>query len=139
MNKAELRAPWEFSKAVFSLSPIASNSAQNGAAIDRTGYSSLIADIVYSVSGSPTGGSLVAKLQDSADGSTGWADFGTAVSLPITSGNAAGAVGSLPLDVAGARQFVRVVTAGAPTGGTSPVVSAAHSVRLHGPDRLPAL
>lgn len=138
MNKAELRAPWEFSKAVFSLAPVAGNGAQNGASIDRTGYSSLIADIVYSSSGAPTGGALAAKLQDSADG-TVFADFGNAVSLPITSGNAAGAVGSLALDIAGARQYVRVVTTGAPTGGTSPVVSAAVTVRLHGPDRLPAL
>jgi hypothetical protein len=138
MNKAELRAPWEFSKAVFSLSPVAGNGAQNGASIDRTGYASLIADIVYSVSGSPTGGAISAKLQDSADGVT-FTDFGTAVSLPITSGNAAGAVGSLALDIAGARRYVRVVTQAAPTGGSSPAASTAHSVRLFGPDRLPAL
>lgn len=138
MNKAELRAPWEFSKAAFSLAPVAGNGVQNGAAIDRTGYSSLIADIVFSVSGAPTGGAVAAKLQDSVDGQA-WADFGAAVSLPITTVGAAGAVGSLALDIAGARQFVRVVTQAAPTGGASPAATTAHSVRLFGPDRLPAL
>lgn len=138
MNKAELRAPWEASKAVFSLAPVAGNGAQNGAVIDRTGYSSLVADIVYAVSGGPTGGALGAKLQDSPDGQA-WADFGAPVNLPITAANAAGAVGSLALDIAGARQFVRVVTQAAPTGGATPAATTAHAVRLHGPDRLPAL
>ena len=135
MNQAYLRAPWEFSKAALSLAPVAGNAAQNGASIDRTGYDSLIADYAYTTSGAPTGGTLTLQLQDSADGTT-FANFGSPVVPTIV---AAGGVASLALDVRGARQFVRVVSTGAPTGGTSPAVTVGGVVRLHGPSRLPAL
>lgn len=107
MNKAEMRAPWEFTKGVLALAPVANNAAQNGAAIDRTGYASIIVDIPFACSGTPTGGLLTAKLQDSADGTT-FADFGSPVTAAIP--GSGGALASLALDVAGARQFVRVVS-----------------------------
>lgn len=138
MNKAELRAPWEFSKPVFSLSPVAGNAAQNGAPIDRVGYLSVIADVVFSCSGTPTGGTITAQLQDSADGVT-FANFGAAAAIAIPATPTASGVGTLAIDLGLARRYVRVVTQGAPTGGSSPVVSVAHAVRLYGPDRLPAI
>ncbi|WP_158810225.1 hypothetical protein [Beijerinckia sp. L45] len=138
MNQAMLRAPQEFSKAVLSLASVAGNAAQNGAGIDRTGYSSLIADHAVSVSGAPTGGTVTLQLQDSADDTT-FANFGSPVATAITSSNAGGLVASLAADVSGARQYVRIVSTGAPTGGTSPAVTQAGTVRLYGPDRLPAL
>lgn len=143
MNQAMIRAPQEYSKAALSLAPVASNSPQNHASVDRLGYRSAIVDIAFSASGVPTGGTLSAKIQDSADGTT-FADLvvdgvAVAASLAITTGNAAsGAVLSLPAHLGAARRFVRAVTTGAPTGGTSPVVSAAAVMRLYGPDTLPA-
>ena len=135
MNQAQMRAPWEFSKAALSLAPIASNSAQSGAAVDRTGYDSLIADYAYDASGAPTGGTLTLQLQDSADGVT-FVNFGASVAPTSV---AAGGVATLALDIRGARQFVRVVSTAAPTGGASPVVTAGGVTRLYGPSRLPAL
>lgn len=135
MNQAELRTPQDFSKAALAFSPVASNSAQNGASIDRTGYRSAIADVAFSCSGSPTGGLLTLKWQDSADGTT-FADFGAAVTAAIPASG--GAIASIPVHLGGARKYIRLVSQGAPTGGTSPVVSAAATLRLYGPDNLPA-
>lgn len=143
MNQAMIRAPQEYSKGVLSLAPISSNSAQNHVSVDRLGYRSAILDIAFSASGAPTGGTMTAKIQDSADGTT-FADLvvdGVAVtaSLSITTANAAsGAILSLSAHLGAARRFVRAVTTGAPTGGTSPAVSAAAVMRLYGPDNLPA-
>ena len=139
-----MRSPQEYSKGLLSLAPVASNTAQNHAVVDRTGYRSAILDVLLSCSGAPTGGAMTAKIQDSADG-VNFADLyslGVAVtaSLVITTPNAAaGALLSLPVHLGAARQYVRAVTTGAPTGGTSPVVSAAAVLRLYGPDNLPAL
>ncbi len=144
MNQSELRSPWEYSKGLLSLAPVASNSAQNHAAVDRTGYRSAIVDIAVSCTGVPTGGTVTAKMQDSADGVT-FADLYSlgvlqTATLAITTANAAaGAVLSLPVHLGAARRYVRAVTTGAPTGGTSPVVSAAATIRLYGADNLPAL
>ena len=134
MNQAELRAPQEYSKAALSLAPVAGNGAQNGAGIDRTGYSSLITDLSYACSGAPTGGSLTLQLQDSADNVT-FANYGA----PVVATVGASGIVSLAADLTGARQFVRAVSNGAPTGGTSPAVTSAGTLRLFGPDRLPAL
>ncbi len=133
MNQAELRAPWEFSKLVASLAPVANNAAQNGAGIDRTGYDSLIADYAVASAGAPTGGTLTLQLQDSAD-DVAFANFGSPVTPSILAGLAA-----LAIDIRGARQFVRVVSTAAPTGGNSPVATVGGTVRLFGPVRLPAL
>lgn len=144
MNQSQIRSPWEYSKALLSLAPAASNASQNHAAIDRTGYRSMIVDLAVSASGAPTGGTVTAKIQDSADGQT-WADYapgGVAASVQaaLTVANAAaGFLLSLPVHLGAARQFVRAVSVGAPTGGTSPIVSVAATARLHGPDNLPAL
>lgn len=138
MNQAALRSPAEFSKAVLALALAAGNALQNGAAVDRTGYTSLIADVVVGHTGAPTGGNVTVQVQDSADGVT-FANYGSAVSAPITAGNAAGQLVSVGLDLSGARQFVRVTSQSAPTGGNAPAASTSASLRLFGPDRLPAL
>lgn len=143
MNQAMIRAPQDYSKGVISLAPIASNSAQNHVSVDRLGYRSAIVDIAFSASGVPTGGTISAKIQDSADGTT-FADLvvdGVAVtaSAAITTAIAAsGGVLSMSAHLGAARRYVRAVTTGAPTGGTAPVVSAAAVMRLYGPDNLPA-
>ena len=78
MNQAALRAPIEYSKVALSLAPIAGNGAQNGAGVDKTGYSSLIADVSYASSGNPTGGGLTLQLQDSPDNVT-FTNYGSPV------------------------------------------------------------
>ncbi len=134
MNQAMLRAPQEYSKAALALAPIAANGAQNGVGVDRTGYSSAIADVSFAISGAPTGGTVTAQLQDSADDVT-FANIGYPVSVAV----AASGIASVAADLSGARQYVRVVATAAPTGGNSPVATVAGTLRLYGPDRLPAL
>src|SRR4051812_34510661 len=119
MNQAQLRTPWLYCKALLSLACVASNSSQNHAAVDRTGYQSLIADATYSASGAPTGGTVPLKLQDWAAG-TPFAESAIPVAVALAP---AGGLASLPMPLGGARQFVRVVSVAAPTGGTSPVVT----------------
>ena len=138
MNQASLRAPFEQSKALLALALAAGNAAQNGASVDRTGYSSAIVDVVVGHTGAPTGGTVTLQMQDSADGVT-FANYGSPVSAPITAGNAGGQLVSLGINLMGARQFVRVVSQSAPTGGASPAASTSATLRLFGPDRLPAL
>ncbi len=134
MNQAMLRAPQEFSKALLALAPAAGNGPVNGTGIDRTGYTSIIVDASFAFAGAPTGGTVTAQLQDSADDAT-FANFGAPVSVPV----AASGLVSIPADLSGARQFVRAVLTGAPTGGNAPAATFAASARLFGPDRLPAL
>ena len=57
----------------------------------------------------------------------------------MTAANAAAGLASLPVDLAGARQFVRLTVVAAPTGGNAPAATLAATLRLYGPDRLPAL
>lgn len=138
MNQAALHSPQEFSKAVLALAPEAGNTPAAGPSIDRTGYLSAIFDAAFAFSGAPTGGTVTLQAQDSADG-TIFANFGSPVATPVSAGNAAGGVASLPLDLGGARQFVRLSVVAAPTGGSSPAGTLSASARLFGPDRLPAL
>lgn len=137
MNQAALRSPAEFSKAVLGLANAAGNGLQAGAAVDRIGYTALIADIVVGHSGAPTGGTITAQVQDSADGVT-FGNYGSPVSAPITAANAAGQLISVGIDLSGARQFVRIVTQSAPTGGNAAAATTSATLRLFGPDRLPA-
>ena len=138
MNLAALHTPADYSKAVLALIPAVGNAPAAGASIDRTGYLSAIADIAFTFSGAPTGGTLTLQFQDSADGQA-FSNFGAPVAAPVSAGNATGGVASLPIDLGGARQFVRLTAVAAPTGGASPAATMAAIVRLHGPDRLPAL
>lgn len=134
MNQAMLRAPQEYSKVLLAVALAAGNGPVNGAGIDRTGYTSVIVDASFAFAGTPTGGTVTALLQDSADNTT-FANFGSPVAVPV----AASGLASIAADLSGARQFVRVVLTGAPTGGNSPAATFAASARLFGPDRLPAL
>lgn len=108
-------------------------SPQNGAAVDRTGYLSGIGAVTYSTSGGVAGGTVLAKLQDSADGSTGWADYGSAVTVTLTGTNPSGLI-KLPADLGGAKRYVRVVVDADPTGGT-PASNVAATLALFGKDR----
>ena len=127
--------------------PPLANSAgtRNGAAIDRNvaggvAYNGLT---LYAASGVETGApsarTLDAKIQDSADGSTGWLDYkpdGVNVAA-ITQITTANAETEVDVDLSGAKRYVRVVEVIAFTGGTTPTLAAQETVILSGADRTP--
>ncbi len=108
----------EMTSGKFGIAPQSTVAATvNGSAVDRTQFrAAKLSGLAGAASGTPTTQSVIYKLQDSADGSTGWADFGTALAdldgdNEIANGN---------FDLAGAKKFVRAVATVAFTGGTSP-------------------
>lgn len=108
----------------------------NGAAIDRQRYGSCTLHLaVGAATGSPTAQTVDAKLQDSADGSTGWADLTGAAVTQRTADNTEAEVDA---NLAGAKQYIRAVVVVAFTAGTSPAIPIAATVVLGGADELPA-
>jgi len=117
---------------------------RNGAAIDRSPaggvhYHGLT---LHAASGAETGApsarTLDAKIQDSADGSTGWADYiPQATVAAIAQITAANAEAEVDVDLSGAKRYVRVVEVVAFTGGTAPTLGAQETVILSGADRTP--
>lgn len=119
----------------------ASAGTRNGAAIDRQGFlSCVLVAVSGAVSGSPSAQTLDAKLQDSADGSTGWADYvpAGAGSGAITQITAANTLARKNIDLSKAKRHIRVVEVVGFTGGTSPTLGAQEVVVLGGADVLPA-
>lgn len=130
--------------AALSINPISSAAGTvNGSAVDRmagggnVGYMS--AKVVVqggAASGTPSAQSITSTLQDSADGSTGWADVTDA------DGNAIGelavisaddGISSLNVDLSRAKRYLRVESVIAFTGGTSPEVVHSACIVLGGP------
>lgn len=124
-------------KAVLGNVPVAAAAGtRNGAAIDRQGfYSCVLTAISGAVTGAPTAQTLDAKLQDSADGSTGWADITGAAIAQITAVNT---LAQKDVNLSAAKRWIRVVETVGFTGGTSPTLGAAEAVVLGGADTLPA-
>ncbi len=111
--------------------------AVNGAAINRLGFDSCVLHTVSgAATGSPTGQTLDAKLQDSADGSTGWADLVPAIA--ITQIVADDTEEQVDADLSGHKKFIRVVQTVTLTAGTSPTLPCASSVVLGGAVEVPA-
>ncbi|CAO3446645.1 hypothetical protein [Azospirillum argentinense] len=118
-----------------SLAPAAgTGSPQNGAAVDRLGYYTGIGSVQYSTAGGANGGTITAKLQHSVDGSSGWTDYGDPVVKTLTGTNPSGII-ELPVNLAGANRYVRVVADADPTGGT-PTSIVAGVIALFGKDRV---
>jgi len=119
-----------------SLPAARSAGAANGAAIDRKGYGSAILSVITGAeTGGPSARSSTCKIQDSADGSTGWADLADAPTVAVA---AVDSVGEAAINLAGAKRYIRVVNTTAFTGGTSPTLLSAATVQLGGADKLPA-
>lgn len=119
---------------------------RNGAAIDRAVaggvfYNGLtLVAMTGAVTGAPSGQTLDAKIQDSADGSTGWADYippGQATVAAIAQITAVNTIGSVDVDLSGARRYVRVVETTTLTAGTAPTIAVVETVILSGADRTP--
>jgi len=120
----------------------------NGAAVDRVlpGVApglALSCDLVAqtgAATGGPTTQTLDAKIQDSPDGSTGWADYippGAASVAAIPQITAINTLARKRVDLSGARRYIRVVTTVGFTGGSSPTLGNAVVVELCGLENPP--
>jgi hypothetical protein len=128
--------------AIAALPPLANTAGtRNGAAIDRLQSGSLAMSCVLvrntgATTGAPSTQTLDVKLQDSADGSTGWADItGAALTQKTT---ATAGLDQLDVDLSGAKRYIRTVEVTAFSGGTTPATPNAVEVILGGGSRLPA-
>lgn len=81
-----MRSVYDAIKVLFSFRPQAATATANGGNVDTLGYNSAAFSLeVGAVSGtSPT---LDVKIQESADGSTGWADVSGAAFTQVTAAN----------------------------------------------------
>lgn len=125
-------------KSVAGLRPQAAIAASTvtGVAIDRTGFQSAeILAFTGAETGAPTARTLACSLEDSADGSTGWAAItgATVPSVTVINGESRLAV---DLTVT-TKAFVRVVHVVSFTGGTSPTLFCGSTVVLGGHRSLP--
>jgi len=96
------------------LDPADRGTSANGSAVDILDYEGQAAAILQSAAGTGTTPTLDVKIQDSADGSTGWADVTGAAFAQVT--NAASAQ-VLKFNASAARRYIRAV---ATVGGTTP-------------------
>jgi len=109
----------------------------NGAAIERTNFKSCkLHAACGAASGAPSAQSVDSKLQESADGSTGWADIAGAAVTQMTGDDEEQTV---DVDLGSALNYIRVVTVVAFTGGTAPAVEVQSAVALGGSMELPAV
>jgi hypothetical protein len=113
----------------------------NGAAIDRAGaggknlhLSCVLKGACGAASGGPSAQSVNQKLQDSADGSTGWVDIAGAAIAALVADNTEAQV---DVDLSGAKRFIRVVSVVAFTGGTAPAIPASAEIVLAPPMEMP--
>lgn len=118
--------------------PFVAAGTQNGAAINRLSYGNAQSCVLFAqagaASGSPTSKTFDVKIQDSSDGSTGWADVSGAAVTQITADSAEG---YKDVDLSAAKQYIRVVAVMALSGGSSPEWPVSCSVVLGGADTLP--
>lgn len=117
------------------LAPATVTTDANGSAIDRLRYSHLMAGLNVTVS-SGTNPTLDVKVQDSADGSTGWADYTPSV---VFSNNLSGVttaafpqvtttgINKLDVDLSAAKRYIRFAQT---VGGTQPSMIVAASAWL---------
>lgn len=119
-----------FIRSVPAIRPQATAAATiNGAAIDRLGLmSGVVHAVTGAATGTPTSLTYTVNLQDSADGSTGWA------AVPDTTFvvSAANAEAEFNVNLDRTRRFIRVVGVVAFVGGTTPNLNIAATVTLGG-------
>lgn len=109
----------------------------NGAAIDTQGFNSLaFVGSCGAASGTPSAQSVIYKLQESDDGSTGWGDITGAVAAALTANNS---TAKIPLNVQGRKRYIRAVATVSFTAGTSPAIPVSGVILLGGAANLPAV
>jgi hypothetical protein len=116
--------------------PLANSAGtRNGTAVDRDGFDSCVLHGQTGAStGTPTSFTYALKLQESDDGSTGWADITGAA---ITTVTAASTAAKVNVNLSGSKRYIRAVETIAFVGGTSPTLAASSVIVLGGPDSLP--
>lgn len=110
-------------KTISGVAPVSTATTVNGPAIDRIPSQDqmFMSCVLYAECGTETVGTVTAfdaKLQESADGATGWTDVSGAA---ITQQTAHETSASVDVDLSGTLRYVRVVTDIA--GGTAPVAA----------------
>ena len=96
--------------------PVAARtSTANGSAVNLVDYDDDIALTLMTAAGSGTSPTLDVKVQDSADGSSGWGDVSGATFTQVT--DAADAHETIYVDADAVKQYIRIV---ATIGGTTP-------------------
>lgn len=86
----------------------------NGSAVDVRAQKGIAAVLLDSAAGTGTTPTLDVKIQDSADGSTGWADIAGAAFTQVTNAASQQKIG---VDLDSCRGYIRAV---ATIGGTTP-------------------
>jgi hypothetical protein len=122
----------------------ATSSAANGSTVqlEGIGYGYKSAQITLTLgaaTGSPTGISVVAQIQHSADGSTGWENYNDLNSNGTVTGTAASTSYSQNVILQGAKAYVRLVTTPTLTGGSSPTIATQGVLVLGGSSENPAI
>jgi hypothetical protein len=95
--------------------PADRSATANGSSVDILNYEGQAAAILQSAAGTGTNPTLDVKLQDSADGSTGWADVTGAAFSQVT--NAAASAQVVKFNASAVQRYIRAV---ATVGGTTP-------------------
>ena len=98
------------------LDPAERSATANGSAADILDYEGQAAAILQSAAGTGTTPTLDVKLQDSADGSTGWADVTGAAFTQVT--NAAASAQVVKFNASAVKRYIRAV---ATVAGTTPL------------------
>lgn len=102
------------------LIPVAARAASaNGSAVDVRDYTGKVAVILMSAAGTGTSPTQDVKLQDSADGSTGWADISGAAFTQLT--DAASGTEAIGVQIDEVARYIRPVFT---IGGTTPSFAA---------------
>jgi len=145
MNVASERNVGGFVAVATSVLCQAASAAVNGGGIDREAHNLPLSCILHTVAGaetgSPSGVSLVSKIQDSADGTT-YADYippGQSTVAASTALTAINTENSLAVELSSARRWIRAVATPTFTGGTSPTILVAVDIILGGEFRKPAV
>ena len=146
MNLADNFKMGSYTKPVVGTVPAAASAGtRNGSTIDRrvNGALALSANLFAATgaeTGSPSARTVDAKIQDSADGSTGWADYippDQSTVAAIAQITAASSSAEVDVKLSGAKRYIRVVEVLAFTSGTTPTLGVQTTVTLGGFDRTP--
>ncbi len=107
----------------------------NGTGFDRTDWESLLLIVeTGAATGTPSAVSVVSKIQHSSDdgSSDAYADYTPTLGSASVTVAAASTAGSVAVDLAEAKQYIRVVTTTTLTSGTTPTLGVAAVVALGG-------
>jgi len=115
---------FEEAQVVASVLPVAQTSAAvNGAAVNVSEFGDGLCIVTVGAAlGGPTGQSVVGKLQESVNGSDGWADISGAVTVAITADNKTAEIKLTRQTRVASKRFVRAVITPALTAGTAPTI-----------------